>query len=527
MKFDDLYNLVLEAGFRPEASRNRGHFSRAQKNVGPMNVSGTNAGVDSDDQSWSPETSRGYSASSVGRSDNMEKRQKIDQMKKYLFDVSKGGDQGDVYEMEAENIYRMRNAFALLFNSKKFHTEFNNIFREHLKVESITYDDEKEWNRLKDEVQSRASKTTGLRDEVETYKKDYNDALSGKNKITEIKNYLKKLKNLKRTEKDPYKKDELQIKIENAEFDISDLENKIKNIDQIKRNLEKFEKGLIGELELEKDAIAAWEEMNDKIGTIGEKNKKSNDTVIMLCKKLINRTADGLLDRYQIEHDISDDDINSVNVDFAKVPKDIVSKLSLLKELKTDDNPIFAFIDGHEKEFAKHIESFDDRSLNKAINVGVMRSFNKLPAHELGKYFNTIAGRGVERKTIPLDNLDSNPKAQSIDKIIKKLETIDSKEKWNASQKELLKMAGELPFSEISNNIIKQRLKSFWEVTRRGTIAQTLIFQIQSMAKEQNRNIVESFDNLYASIIGNVSYDEDDYKLDIMEIVETKKRKRH
>jgi hypothetical protein len=525
MKFDDLAKLITESGFRPDSSKNRGYYSRAMSNVGPMGVTGQQSGIGSGGERVGAETSRGYSSSSVGKADNFEKRTKTDQMKKYLFDTSKAGDQSDVYELTAENKYRMRNAFALLFNSKKFHTEFNNIFRNYLSLDSINVEDEREWNRLKDEVQTRESRTTGYRDNVEQYQMEYDEMLASNTKYLEIKEYVKKLESQKKNTKDPEVRKEIEIKLDAAKIDMFTVKSNTKGFDDAAKNLQDAKNKLINETEKEIIARKKWEEINDKISSVGANNKKKSDTVIKSCKKLINNVADGLLDRYQIENDISDEAINSVNVDFANVPKDIVSKLGLLKELTTDDNPIFAFIDSHEEQFAERITSFDDRTLNKSINIGVMRMFDKIPAKILASYFSTIAGRGIERKVIPLENLNTNPKTLAIDNMIKKLESIKTKEEWESSRKELMKMAKDLPFDKTSNDIIKQRIKSFWQVTGRGTIAQTLVYQIESMKKEQNRNLIESFDDVAGRILSQFSFDEDDYKLDLMEVIEEKSKK--
>lgn len=514
MNFTELCSLVESKGTKPGE-----RYFKAQKNVGPMGVSGVKSGIASGGEVAGAESSAGYSSSPVGKVDSFENPQKVDQMKKYLFDTSKGGDGRDNYVLEAENKKRMRNAFALLFNSKDFYSEFKSIFKNYLTLDSISEADEKEWNRLKDEVDARTSATTGLRNDVELYQQQYDEALAAKNAITEIKEHIKSLKTAKSAAKDKEQKTDFQSQIESAEYDIREKEALIKNIGTFNKRLKEAETKLINETEKEMLAKDAFEEIQNKISSVTENNKKSNDVVIRLVKKLINNKADGLLDRYQIEYDVSDEEIDSKDVDFANVPKDLPSKLKLLRELTGEDNPIFAFIDQHEESFADRMSNFDERLLNKNINIGAMRMHEKLPAVILHKYFNTIAGRGMERKAIPLENLDVSQKHKSVNDIINKLESINTKDEWLKNQEALTKMVDKLPFNEMSLDILKRRIKSFWEVNRRGvSIAKQLVHQIQTMSKEQSQNLKESFDEFAAMYASSFEYDENDFLIDLMEI---------
>jgi hypothetical protein len=521
MKFDDLYNLVVESGFNPSSPRSMGgnRMSTVKKNIGPMGVSSLQSGVASGGEVASPETSRGYSASSVGRSDNSEKPTPVDQMKKYLFDVSKADDRRDVYELEAENKKRMRNAFSLLFNSKDFYSNFKKILSDHLTTDTISFKDEKEWNRLKDEVDRRASNTTGLRDQLEIYQARYDDAINAENDIKSIQTHIQKLKNKKSKTADKETKASIQEDIESAEYDIMVKKSMIKGISSFKKEVDGARSKLVSETEAEMIAKDSLLELEEKIGSVTENNKKANDIIIRLIKKLINQKADGLLDRYKIENDVSDEEIDAKEADFLNIEKDLISKLKLLKELTTDDNPIFAFIDYHDKQFNDKLGEFDDRTLNKNINIGVMRMHGKLPAKILAEYFATIAGRGMERKVIPIENLDTSPKYKAVDNVIKKLEGIKSKNDWLENQKEMIELMSNLPFSPNTNNRLAQRAKSFWEVNRKGVnLARQLIHQIQSAMSEESPVFKESFDDVAAQYVTSFTYDKTDLLIDLQEI---------
>jgi hypothetical protein len=509
--------LALEA----KDARGGNAYFRAQQNIGPQNISGQQAGITADGGVAGASSSGGYSASPVGKVDNFEKQKPIDQMKKYLFDPSKVKGDGlrDTYELEAENKKRMRNAFSLLFNSKNFFSEFKNIYKNYLTRDSISLADEKEWNRLKDEVNARASKTTQFRSELDGVNKLLADAENAGMKISEIQAYIKSLKAKKSGTKNKERRDSLQDEIDSAEIDISNLKNsaKMSSIDGYRKQSKKAKDALVSETEREMIARDALTEIENKISSVTANNKKSSDNVIMLVKKLIKNKAEGLLDRYMIENNISDEEIDSKNVDFANVPQDLVSKLKLLKELTTDDNPIFAFIDYHDEEFGKRLEEFDDKLLNTNINIGSMRMFDKLPAKILGKYFSSVAGTGMERKVIPLENLDADTGYLAIDSFIKKLEQINTKEQWEAAKPELKKLVKDLPLKKPSKDVVLSRLKGFWSVSRSGAnSAKQLLTTLQQMRNEEMVN--ESFDELANKYASSFNVDINDFMIDLQEV---------
>lgn len=526
MNFDDLYTLALEAKGTKPGER----YFNIQRQIGPRGVTGTEAGITDDGQVFSPETSRGYASGPVGVVDNFEKRQKIDPMRKYGIDPTKMASQKDVYRIEAENNMRVRNSFALLFNSKNFYSEFKNIYSKYMggKKEgddeknnirnSISFEEEREFNRLIVEVDRRASNVTGIRNQIEELAKLKAEAENVANKISEINDYIKRLKNKKSKSKDTDLRNNIDEQIKQAQMDISLRQSSAKqsSIDTYQKEINTLEKKLISEEGQYLEAKQKLEELQDKISTVTEKNIKNNDNVILLVKELIKDKAKGLYLRYKIENDISDEEIDSKNVDFVKVSKDIASKLKLLKQLSTDDNPIFSFINEHEKQFQERMREFDSRLMNSNINIGTMRMFDKLPAKILGKYFSSIASNAIDRKTIPLENLDSSPVYEALKEFIDKLESIRNKQDWEDAKSVLKPLVKKLPFSKLNKDIINDRLKGFYSMNRDGfTNVKQLLSTIQSMKKEV---IGESFDQLTSRYASSFNLDINDFLIDLQEV---------
>lgn len=526
MNFDDLYTLALEAKGTKPGER----YFNTQRQIGPRGITGTEAGISDDGQAFSPETSRGYASGPVGVVDNFEKRQKIDQMRKYGLDTKKMASQKDVYQMEAENNMRMRNSFALLFNLKSFYSEFKKIYSNYMgrKEEadgetnnlrnSISFEEEREFNRLVVEVDRRASNNTAIRNEIDDLMKLKAEAENAVNKISEINDYIKKLKNKKSKTKDIDKRDSIDEQIKQAQFDISLRQSSAKqsSLTTYQKEIDILGKKLVSDEKQFLEARQKLEELQDKISTVTEENIKNNDNVILLVKNLIKRTAEKLYLETKIANKVSDDEIDSKNVDFVKVPKDIVSKLKLLQTLTTDDNPIFSFIDEHEKQFDDRMKEFDSRLMNSNINIGVMRMFDKLPAKVLGKYFSSIASNSLDRKTIPLENLDSNPAFVALKTFISKLESIGNKEDWENAKTVLKPLIAKLPFTTLDKKIINDRLKSFWFRNSQGfNVARQLLSTVQSMKKEV---ISESFDELAAKYASSFNLDINDFMIDLQEV---------
>jgi DNA repair exonuclease SbcCD ATPase subunit len=526
MNFDDLYTLALEAKGTKPGER----YFNTQRQIGPRGVTGTESGISDDGQVFSPETSRGYASGPVGVVDNFEKRQKIDPMRKYGVDPTKMASQKDVYQMEAENNMRMRNSFALLFNSKNFYSEFKKIYSEYMgrKKEgddennnlrnSISFEEEREFNRLIVEVDRRASNITAIRNNIDELTKLKAEAENAAGKISEINDYIKRLKNKKSKSKDTDLRNNIDEQIKQAQMDISLRQSSAKqsSINTYQKEINTLGKTLISDEGQYLEAKQKLEELQDKISTVTEKNIKNNDNVILLVKELIKDKAKNLYLRYKIENDISDEEIDSKNVDFVKVPKDIASKLKLLKQLSTDDNPIFSFIDEHERQFQERMQEFDSRLMNSSINIGMMRMFDKLPAKILGKYFSSIATNAIDRKTIPLENLDSSPAYEALKEFINKLESIRNKQDWEDATKVLKPMVKKLPFSKLDKDIINDRLKGFYSVNRMGfTNVKQLLSTIQSMKKEV---IGESFDELAERYASSFNLDINDFMIDLQEV---------
>lgn len=522
MNFDKLYELVLEAGFRPSSPKNQGgaRVNRAKNAEGP--------GIASIDQGIKSE----FGASSVGRNDNPESYVPTDIKKKYGVDPEKLGTAAEMgYEEIAEARKNMHTAFGLLFNNKHFFSNFKNIIKDRLHIDSISAEDEKEWNRAKDEADARRTNTTGLRNELEKVDNLFKQVEEYKAEEAQIEFHISQLKeNIKNTEDADMKKmyaDDLkdsQIDLQNVKTGLSTMKP-----DALQKLKDDIQSKLTTQIEMEMTAEENWENIQEKISQVSENNIKSNENTLRGMKGEIKRAAEALFDQYHTLNDVPEGEVEGTPVNWSKDPKTLMEKLAMLYNLSKDDgeNPIFKFIAKIEQQFDDKFQDMDSNYMNKNINISMMRIFEKLPSVIMAKYFNTIAGRGVERKTIPLDSLGTSATYKSYSDLKSALEKLSDKNKWLEGQKELLPMIAALPFSKMNKDILTKKAKQFWEVNRRGEgINKQLMYQLDSMKNEESKkmNIKESFDQLANQYMKAFTFDENDFKVDLLEVASHKRK---
>jgi hypothetical protein len=506
MKFQDLVLLIEAKGTKPGQ-----RYKSAQDSTGPA----------------------GISASPIGRSDyNPEKRTND---KREFFDNSNVSKEQkaatkNAYQEESRMRSRMGTAFALLFNEPIFFKKFKKIISERLIIHQINAEDERNFNIFKDAVDRAKGKSTEARNEHDDYVKELRKWEEDKERSEEIKFHIENLKNSIKREKNS-----AMIKIYNDDLKVS--ENDLKeirpeNIDKAIKHLttqvENAFKKLVAAEQREIDHVNAYNELQDKIQKVTVDNLKSNDSVIKGIKILIQTTADLLIDEYTSKYgDEFAQQSNNIDPDWDTIPKDINEKLAMLAKLKTEDNPIFDFIDELTLRHEEFLTDMDERFFNRNINITMMRGFEKLPAVIVAKYFNDIAGRGVERKTIPMQNLDTSDAYSAFEQFKKRVKTLKDEDFWNKHKKGAMDMINLLPFTKFNKDSLKDLMSQPWSKNRRGqSIADQVIFRLESIKNEESRNMKnESFDKFASKVLKNIEFDADDFKIDLMEILESKSKK--
>jgi hypothetical protein len=525
MKFDKLVQIVTEAGFRPSAPKNMGgaRLNRTKESEGPS----------------------GYSSSSVGKSDNFELSTPID---RWEYDPSQNtGKSG--FATESKLWKSMLTSFRLLFNDPFFDKQVQKITKrfndsrdsyknirgvdENGKVEK--YDEENQLEKLERNQTKYRSDLTGMRDDLDK-----------KNKI------------INRTKLPPSEKDNMEVEISKIEANIETLntqkgraksEKQKGKIEQtvselatiLNKKRDRFDQATMKPVDIEKlkaniydieEKMAKWEDklektteeledLYDRINQINQTNEAVNEAAISGFLDLIKFTASGLVKEYQEKAGTEIKSLDQLNWD--QMPSNLNDAIDRLKALESDDenvNPILGYLARFERDYEN--KDFDTgRALDKNVNITTMRDFNKLPFMVLSRVYSSL--RSSDKNPIALDKLNTTVTDASkgeLSTLLTKLSTntSESKAEWSdPNTKTYIKgLIDQLPIPTFSKEQMKKRVDRPWMIDRGKTPPAFLKMNIEDETKIKN----ESFDDFFDRVLNEMSFDEDDYKCDLLEILE-------
>jgi hypothetical protein len=203
-----------------------------------------------------------------------------------------------------------------------------------------------------------------------------------------------------------------------------------------------------------------------------------------------------------------------------EINKNYEIQLYLLESLFTDDekSPLRLFLNLQEERYKNSKENFFQTDRGDNYSIAVEQLYRNLPLFSLVNYFSHVILKSPPIKL----NTKQSKRVKSVGKgdgMVKRLENVKTEKQFEDLRSELLDYIKKLKIDKFKKDTMLNIAKQPFTPTRgKATAAVKLIGMLKS------DNITESFDNLYESIIGNVSYDEDDYKLDMMEIIESKSK---
>lgn len=526
MKFEKLVQVVTEAGFRPSAPKNMGgnRLYRAKESEGPS----------------------GVSSSSIGKSDNFELSTPIS---RWEYDPTLNtGKSG--FATESKLWKSMLTSFRLLFNDpyfdkqvQKITKKFNDSRDSYKNIRGIgengqveKYDEENQLEKLERNQSKYRSDLTGLRTDLDKMNKIIKRTKlppSEKNKMeTEIAMMEAKIKKLneqmKRESTDRRKAsfrdqidqlvvllDKKRIRYDQATTKDADIEKLKASIYDIEEKINKYE----GKLEKTTEEL---EELYDRINQINETNEKANEVAKDGFLDLIRFTAASLVKDYQEK--AGSQSIKSLDqLNWDSMPSNLNDAVDRLKALESDDeniNPILGYLARFERDYEG--KDFDaSRALDKNVNISTMRDFNKLPFMGLSRIYSSL--RGSDKTPIALDKLNTtqNDATQGeLSLLLTKLSTNTSENKaeWdNPNTKTYIKgLIDQLAIPTFSKEQMKKRVDRPWMLDRGKTPPAFLKMNIDDESKIKR----ECFDSYYENLISEMSYDEDDFQIDIIEILE-------
>ena len=519
MKFEKLVQIVSEAKDEKPGAR----YFAAKNREGPA----------------------GFVSGPVGKSDNFELRQDLD---RWEYDpMQNTGKSG--FATESKLWKSMLTSFRLLFNDpffdkqvQKITKRFNDSRDSYKNIRGVgengeveKYDEENQLEKLERNQSKYRSDLTGLRDDLDK-----------KNKI------------INRTKLPPSEKNKMETEIAMMEAKVGKLNEQMKRestdkrrqafkqqIDDLVNLLDKkrtrYDQATMKPVDIEKlkaniydieEKIAKWDDklektteeleaLYERINQINETNEKANEVAKSGFLDLIKFTAAGLVKEYESKVGQSLKSLNQL--DWDNLPSNLDDAIQRLKALESDDktvNPILGYLARFERDYEGK-DFVAGRELDKNVNITSIRDFNKLPFMVLSRIYSSL--RSSDRSPIALDKLNTTQTDATqgeLSTLLAKLspDTPESKSEWeNPNTKTYIKgLIDQLAIAPFSKTQMKKRVDRPWMIDRGKTPPAFLKLNIEDETKVKR----ESFDDYFENILKEMAYDEDDFKIDMMEILE-------
>jgi len=456
---------------------------------------------------------------------------------------------GDVLKTQAWK--NMQQAFGLLFNDDNFDVKVQELSKDFNKhkdsyknikmlaglddVEIEKYDEESALDKLTNRVAKYKSDLTGLEKELAHYTKIKNRGTlspAQKNELKiEVATLQAKLKAMQevergttRVDKEAFSKRIVELgdrlahreeKLLHANYDDADKNRNAGDIVRVQDKLKKKTKQL-------EDAESELEELTSRIDTINASNEELNTHAVDLFTKYVKDTAGDLLIKLKKRAEsVANGATISPNWD---VPPekldDAVAKLEALASDSPEDNPIIGYFEKFQ-DWYQNREADPGKLLDKNVNISMMRDFNRLPFVIMMKIYSNLR---TNRKIISLDHLNTARNDEAVEEVLKALgdmskHTRANHENWGNPQTKLYlsQLIDLLPNSipQSKKNEIKSMLNRTWSFINNKTVPTLMIEEI---TRALRKRYTESFDKTLAKYMKAVSFDEEEFKMDLIEV---------
>lgn len=538
MKFSKLFKIITEA--KNEQPGNRYHS--VQNREGPA----------------------GMVSGPIGKSNNFELRKPLNRWEfNPLLDNDKKTSSGI---QESSRIWKnMTNSFGLLANDKTFQIQVDEIakefdrkrdaYRQTLGIDEEgkmkKYDEESKSNSLPKTIQAQESRLEGYKSEIRQRqiminhsKMSPGEKLKLERAIASLEAEIKVMEKQFEAEKTGRRGKELAAEIVKKSvqldkwkevFEHTGLEKHV--LDSLKGDIFDYDKkmaDLTKKLDKNKEE---YEELLTRTQNIEANNQENNDKALEQFKLLINSSARKLAMRLRNEAKTKNRLDPSQEINWDDIPKDEATKIGMLDALASSNptiNPILGYIDrfaqvyyGDEGEDGEniHVKELDEREFNPQLNITKVRDYNNLPFVKLLKIYSAIR-KGVKSPLISLDSVNIPQHNAAYSQLRDQLTTIsNNREEWDNTmfKNSIILGIKDLEIPEKSKDDLIEFLNKPWTSNKRGFDSPLqLLSRIDSYCKDIKAIQKESFDSYTNKILEYASFDEDDFKIDMIEILSYK-----
>jgi hypothetical protein len=380
-------------------------------------------------------------------------------------------------------------------------------------------------------------KIESIQKDIDSLTKDISKSTSKLN----TRKYIKEIPEFKKYRKYLRKMDNIEEKYTNSQLDDITINREAKEILDLSSRLEEME-------EKYQDVVNELEENYTYIDQINELNEKSNDSAVNDFIHLVTTTAQRLVNEntQSSQHDLKS--LQQLNWD--RLPQSNTQKLEKLQALASDDdnmNPIIGYLNRFQRAYDNK-EYISEHELNKNVNISAIRNFETLPFSIMMKIYKVVGSKKIDLKSKEyddsksqvfdylkeyldifksvngddvVDNFFNKVKDGDILDVLTQLSGLKIRDLWaNKTHKDLLK--------ELINNSglpesFKLRHILFvaqpFVINRRGYNSFSQLLSSIDSDIRSTKPKTESFDRIFNHLLMERVWNDDDFKLDTMEIL--------
>ena len=330
-----------------------------------------------------------------------------------------------------------------------------------------------------------------------------------------------------RNQKTEYQERVIKTKPKTIEGFWNQINRLIKIVNDPKKRDDKSHAKFMEELEKIKgfkdDAQKELDDVYHEIEALITKNEELDEQFSDQLHAVVHHTAKRLYDRQSKDVPEGSEDLDMAGA-IAGISKNPVAQCQTLESLTVEDattNPLIMFLtsEGEKYEEAKQRYFEVKNGVNYAVAIEQM--YQNLPLFSFINYFSEIILKGNTIKLIVTSEKSKHPektettKEKKSNPMLDKLSTIRTEAQFDEFRPELIAYLQNINTGVSHKNMLLGMAKGPF-ITRKGSA--NAATKISSSLRASN--IKESFDDLTSKLLKSYRYDEDNFKINLMEVLQ-------
>jgi hypothetical protein len=268
------------------------------------------------------------------------------------------------------------------------------------------------------------------------------------------------------------------------------------------------------------------DDVENQVENITLENEELNSHYLKQMLLVIEDTAKRLYKKQseELQKNAISPKLNTVvplhELDLEKLEKsvndDYNSQLQLLDMLMSDNediNPLLIFLNLQQIAYDEAKQRFFEVKRGDNYSIVIEQLYASLPLFRLINYFSHVILKSPSIK-LTVKQSKRAQAASGADSMVKRLANVKSETQFINLKPELLEYIDELDVPMTQKSMIKSIANGPF-ITRKGSANAA----IKIMSSLRSANIEESFDNFFTKIVNEKVWDDDDFKLDVMEVL--------